>query len=105
VKRGSWSGENASSYSAATSFSCFFYYYPFYPTVIIATLLNILLNTLLDNDYNGFIDIDEYNLDDKGANVREPNDNNCDPMIPLSNIEGTLLDIIILTVLTRNSTT
>jgi hypothetical protein len=65
--------------------------------VIMATLLDILLNTLLDNDYNGFVDIDEYDSDDEGADVREPNDNDCDPTIPLSNI--------ILIVLTRNSTT
>jgi len=59
-----------------------------------ATPLNIPLDTLLNNDYNGFVDIDEYDSDDEGADIREPNDNDCDPMIPLSNIEGTPLDII-----------
>jgi hypothetical protein len=70
-----------------------------------ATPLDIPLDTPLDNDYNGFVDIDEYDSDDEGADVREPNDNDCDPTIPLSNMEGTPLDTIILTVLTRNSTT
>jgi hypothetical protein len=70
-----------------------------------ATPLDILLDTLLNNDYNGFVDIDEYDSDDEGADVRELNDNDCDPIIPLSNMEGTPLDTIILIVLTRNSTT
>jgi hypothetical protein len=54
----------------------------------------VIMATLLNDDYNGFIDINEYNSDDKGADVREPDDNNCDPTIPLSNIKGTPLDTI-----------
>jgi len=94
VKRGNWSGENTSNYSAATSFNCFFYYYPFYSIAIIATPLNIPLNTLFNNNYNSFINIDEYNLNNKGADIKELNNNDYNFIILLSNIKGTPLNII-----------
>jgi hypothetical protein len=59
-----------------------------------ATPPDASLDTPFNDDYNGFVDIDEYDSDDEGADVREPDDDDCDPIIPLSNIEGTLLDTI-----------
>jgi hypothetical protein len=63
-------------------------------------LLSLYSAVIIDNskfiDDNGdsFIDINEFNSDDDGADIKEPNDNNRDPTIPLSNIEGTPLDTI-----------
>jgi hypothetical protein len=39
----------------------------------------------IDDDGDSFVDIDGFVSDDNGANIREPNDNNGDPTIPLSN--------------------
>jgi len=48
----------------------------------------------IDDNGDSFIDIDEFDSDDDGADIEEPNDNNGDPTIPLSNIKGTPLDTI-----------
>jgi hypothetical protein len=47
-------------------------------------------------NYNGdsFININNFDLDNNGANIKEPDDNNRDPTIPLSNIGGTPLNTI-----------
>jgi hypothetical protein len=63
-------------------------------------LLSLYLVVIMDDsefiDDNGdsFIDIDEFDSDDEGADIEEPNDNDRDPTIPLSNIQGTPLDTI-----------
>jgi hypothetical protein len=77
VKRGRWSGENTSSYSVATSFSYFFLLLSFYLTVIIATPF--------DNSDDSFVDIDDFDLEDEGANVRELDNNNTNLTLPLLN--------------------
>jgi hypothetical protein len=63
-------------------------------------LLSLYLVVIIDNsefindNSDSFVDIDEFDLDDEGADIKEPNDNNGDPTIPLSNIGGTPLDTI-----------
>jgi hypothetical protein len=47
----------------------------------------------IDDNGDSFINIDEFDSDDDGADIKEPNDNDRDPTIPLSNIQGTPLDI------------
>ena len=56
-----WSGESTSSYGAPTSYSYSFYYYPFYLMVIMATLI--------DDDFDSFVNINNFDLDNKGADV------------------------------------
>jgi hypothetical protein len=48
----------------------------------------------IDDNGDSFINIDEFDSDDDGADIKEPNDNDRDPTIPLSNIQGTPLDTI-----------
>jgi hypothetical protein len=38
----------------------------------------------IDDDGDSFVNIDDFDSDDDGADIREPNDNNGDPTIPLS---------------------
>jgi hypothetical protein len=40
--------------------------------------------TSFNNNDNSFVDIDDFDSDDEGANVREPDPNDNDPIIPLS---------------------
>ena len=48
----------------------------------------------IDDNGDSFVDIDDFDLDDDGADIEEPDDNNGDPIIPLSNIGGTPLNTI-----------
>ena len=64
----------------------FFWILSFYSTLIIAEYIN-------DNS-DSFIDIDDFDSDDDGADIKEPNDNDGDPTIPLSNKGGTPLNTI-----------
>jgi hypothetical protein len=48
----------------------------------------------IDDNSDSFININDFDLDDDGANIKEPDDNNRDPTIPLSNIGGTPLNTI-----------
>jgi hypothetical protein len=63
-------------------------------------LLSLYLAIIIDDsefindNSDSFIDINEFDLDDDGADIKEPNNNNKDPTIPLSNIEGTPLNTI-----------
>jgi hypothetical protein len=41
------------------------------------------MDPLSDNIYNGFININDFDLDNDGADIREPDNNNRDPIIPL----------------------
>jgi hypothetical protein len=71
---------------AITIFICLFWLLFFYSIVIIAKYI--------DNNSNSFVNIDDFNLDNNGANIEEPNNYNKDPTILLSNIGGTPLNII-----------
>jgi len=48
----------------------------------------------IDDNGDSFIDIDDFDSDDDGADIEEPNDNDGDPTIPLSNRGGTPLNTI-----------
>ena len=48
----------------------------------------------INNNSNSFININNFNLDNNRANIKEPDDYNKDPTIPLSNIGGTPLNTI-----------
>ena len=54
----------------------------------------VIMAKYIDNNSDSFVDIDDFNLDDNGADIKEPDDNNRDPTIPLSNIGGTPLNTI-----------
>jgi hypothetical protein len=48
----------------------------------------------INNNSNSFININDFDSDNNRANIKEPDDNNRDPTIPLSNIGGTPLNTI-----------
>jgi hypothetical protein len=48
----------------------------------------------INNNGNSFININNFDSDDNKANIKEPDDNDGDPTIPLSNIGGTPLNTI-----------
>jgi hypothetical protein len=62
------------------------FFLSFYPMVIMAKYF--------DDNGDSFVDINDFDLDDAGANIKEPDDNNRDPTIPLSNIGGIPLNTI-----------
>jgi hypothetical protein len=66
----------------------FFLLLSLYPTVIIND------SEFIDDNGDSFIDIDEFDSDDDKADIKELNDNDRDPTILLSNIEGTPLNTI-----------
>jgi hypothetical protein len=72
--------------STVITFICFFWILFFYSTLIITEYIN-------DNS-DSFIDIDDFDSDDDGADIEEPNDNDKDPIIPLSNRGDTPLNTI-----------
>jgi hypothetical protein len=55
-------------------------------------LLSLYLAVIIDdsefinNNSDSFVNINKFNLDNNRANIKEPNNNNRDPIIPLSNI-------------------
>jgi hypothetical protein len=63
-------------------------------------LLSLYLAVIIDDsefindNSDSYINIDEFDSDDNRADIKEPNNNNRDPTIPLSNIQGTPLDTI-----------
>jgi hypothetical protein len=54
----------------------------------------VIMAEYIDDNSNSFVNIDDFDLDDDRADIKEPNDNNRDPTIPLSNIGGTPLNTI-----------
>ena len=54
----------------------------------------VIMAKYINDNSNSFVDIDDFDSDDDRANIKEPDDNDGDPTIPLSNIGGTPLDTI-----------
>jgi hypothetical protein len=54
--------------------------------LIIVFYLTVNIATSFNSNNNSFVNLDDFNSDDEGANVREPDHNNNNPIIPLSNI-------------------
>jgi hypothetical protein len=54
----------------------------------------VIIAKYIDDNSNSFINIDDFDLDDNRADIRELDDNDRDPIIPLSNIGGTPLNTI-----------
>jgi hypothetical protein len=63
-----------------------FFLLSFDPIVIVIKYIN--------NNSNSFININDFNLNNNGANIKELNNNNRNPIIPLFNIRGTPLNTI-----------
>jgi hypothetical protein len=43
----------------------------------------VIMATPFNNSDNSFVDINDFDLEDKGADVREPDDDNADPTLLL----------------------
>jgi hypothetical protein len=54
----------------------------------------IILTEYINNNSNSFINIDDFNLDNNRANIKEPDNYNKDLIISLFNIKSTFLNII-----------
>jgi hypothetical protein len=54
----------------------------------------VIMAEYIDDNGDSFVDIDNFDLDDDGADIEEPDDYDEDPTIPLSNIGGTPLNTI-----------
>ena len=54
----------------------------------------VIMAEYIDDNGDSFVDIDDFDSDDDGADIEEPDDNDGDPTIPLSNIGGTPLNTI-----------
>jgi hypothetical protein len=54
----------------------------------------VIMAKYINDNGDSFININNFDLDNNGANIKEPDDNNRDPTIPLSNIGGTPLNTI-----------
>jgi hypothetical protein len=54
----------------------------------------LIMAEYINDNSDSFVNINDFNLDNDGANIKEPNDNNGDPTIPLSNKGGTPLNTI-----------
>ena len=46
--------------------------------------MTVIIATPFNNSNNSFIDIDDFNLDNEGADIREPDDDNANLILPLS---------------------
>jgi hypothetical protein len=69
----------------------------YYLFILLLSLYSAVIindSEFIDDNNNSFIDIDEFDSNDDGADIEEPNDNNKDLIILLSNIKGTLLNTI-----------
>ena len=54
----------------------------------------VIMAKYIDNNSDSFVNIDDFDSDDDGADIKELDDNNRDPTILLSNIGGTPLNTI-----------
>ena len=68
---------NINNYNVVISFNYIFLLLSFYLTIIIITSFN--------NNNNNFININDFNSEDKRADIKESNDDNADLILLLSN--------------------
>jgi hypothetical protein len=61
---------------------------------MIILLFIAIITKYVNNNRDSFVNINDFDLDDNGANIKELDNYNEDPTIPLSNIEGTPLNTI-----------
>jgi hypothetical protein len=54
----------------------------------------VIITEYINDNSNSFVNINDFDLDDNGANIKKPDDNNRDSTILLSNIGGTPLNTI-----------
>jgi hypothetical protein len=54
----------------------------------------VIIAEYINDNSDSFIDINDFDLDDNGADIKEPDDYNKDSTIPLSNIGGIPLNTI-----------
>ena len=68
----------------------------YYLIFLLSFYLIVIINDseFINDNSDSFINIDEFDSDDDGANIKELNDNNKDFIILLFNIKGTLLNTI-----------
>jgi hypothetical protein len=60
---------------------------------MIILLSTAIMTEYIDDNGDSFIDIDDFNSEDEGADVDEPDDNDSDPTILLSNTPlGTIIE-------------
>jgi len=72
----------------------FLKYYLFVLLLFFYLIVIINNSEFINNNSNSFINIDEFDLNDDRADIKESNNNNKDFIILLSNIRGTSLNII-----------
>jgi hypothetical protein len=54
----------------------------------------VIMAEYIDDNGDSFVNIDDFDSNNDGADIKEPDDNDGDPTIPLSNIGGTPLNTI-----------
>ena len=54
----------------------------------------VIIAKFINNNGNSFVNIKDFNLNNNGANIKEPDNNNKDLIILLFNIRNTSLNII-----------
>jgi hypothetical protein len=52
----------------------------------------VIMAEYIDDNGDSFVNIDDFDSNNDGADIKEPDDNDGDPTIPLSNIGGTPLN-------------
>jgi hypothetical protein len=72
----------------------FLKYYLFVLLLFFYLIVIINNSEFINNNSNSFINIDEFDLNDDRADIKESNNNDKDFIILLFNIRGTSLDII-----------
>ena len=68
----------------------------YYLIFLLSFYLIVIINDseFINDNSNSFIDIDKFDSNDDGTDIKEPNDNNKDLIILLFNIKGTPLNTI-----------
>jgi hypothetical protein len=66
-----------------------FFFLGYYSFILLST---VIIAEYINNNRDSFININDFNLKEEGANVNKPEDNNSNPIIPMSNTPlGTII--------------